>query len=230
MKPYNTTKQPAQYIKKWIFRLFIVMLIATIVILGIDQYVAYTGKSTLVTVEAAQPAQAILVLGAYVNPSGEVSRILKDRLDYALACYEAGKAPKIIVSGDHGSKTYDEVRAMSQYLEEAGVPPEDIFLDHAGFSTYDSVYRMKSIFLVDNAIIVTQEYHAVRAAYIAKQMDIEVQTIASDTYVYEEMAYYRFREVGARLKAFIMAGIVKPEPKYLGDVIPISESGLKTRD
>lgn len=199
-------------------------------IIGIDLYVAALGKTTLRTMEETEPAEAILILGAYVHPGGTVSRMLKDRLDYGLMLYEMGKAPKIIVSGDHGSKSYDEVKAMSAYLEAAGVPSEDIFLDHAGFNTYDSVYRMKAIFLVKRAIIVSQEYHVVRAAYIAQRMGLEVQSVASDTYVYEKMLQYRIREVGARVKAFAMAGVLKPEPTYLGDVIPITGSGLKTRD
>lgn len=184
----------------------------------------------MVSVEEAEEADAILILGAYVHPSGQVSRMLKDRLDFGYMLYVSGKAPKIIVSGDHGSKSYNEVKAMCAYLEQLGVPPEDIFMDHAGFNTYDSMYRMKAIFLVEKAIVVSQAYHAVRAAYIAEQLDIEVQSVASDTYVYEKMLNYRIREVGARVKAVLMAGVFKPNPTFLGEVIPITGSGLKTRD
>ena len=214
-----------------------IMLIATVIVIlaaatmaALDQYVEYTGKQTIRTMETVEPAEAILILGAYVHPSGEVSRMLKDRLDFGLALYQAGKAPKMIVSGDHGSKSYDEVRAMCDYLEAAGVPPEDIFMDHAGFNTYDSMYRMKAIFEVTDAIVVSQKYHVVRAAYIAEKLGIKVQSVASDTYVYEKMAIYRVREIGARIKAVWMAGILKPNPTYLGETIPITGSGLKTRD
>jgi len=208
----------------------VIVIVATAAMVTLDQYVDYIGKQTIRTMETVQPAQAILILGAYVHPSGEVSRMLKDRLDYGLMLYLAGKAPKLIVSGDHGSKSYDEVRAMCDYLEAAGVPSEDIFMDHAGFNTYDSMYRMKAIFQVTDAIVVSQRYHAVRAAYIAEKLGINVQSIASDTYVYEKMATYRVREIGARIKAVWMAGIIKPNPTYLGETIPITGSGLKTRD
>jgi vancomycin permeability regulator SanA len=214
-----------------------IMLITTVIVIlaagtmaALDQYVEYTGKQTIRTMEAVEPAEVILILGAYVHPSGEVSRMLKDRLDFGLELYQAGKAPKMIVSGDHGSKSYDEVRAMCEYLEAAGVPPEDIFMDHAGFNTYDSMYRMKAIFDVTDAIVVSQKYHVVRAAYIAEKLGIKVQSIASDTYVYEKIAIYRVREIGARIKAVWMAGIVKPNPTYLGEKIPITGSGMKTRD
>ncbi len=207
-----------------------IVILAAATMAALDQYVEYTGNQTIRTIEAVEPAEAILILGAYVHPSGEVSRMLKDRLDFGLEVYQAGKAPKIIVSGDHGSKSYDEVRAMCDYLEAAGVPPEDIFMDHAGFNTYDSIYRMKAIFEVTDAIIVSQKYHVVRAAYIAEKLGIKVQSVASDTYVYEKMAYYRVREIGARIKAVWMAGIVKPNPTYLGETIPITGSGLRTRD
>ncbi len=208
----------------------VVVLLCASVMIALDQYVAYVGKQTLVTIDTVEPSEAILILGAYVHPNGEVSRMLKDRLDFGLDLYQAGKAPKIIVSGDHGSKSYNEVLAMCDYLEAAGVPPEAIFMDHAGFNTYDSMYRMKAIFEVTDAIVVSQEYHVVRAAYIAKQLGINVQSVASDTYVYEKMFIYRFREIGARIKAVWMAGIIKPNPTYLGEKIPISGSGLKTRD
>ncbi len=210
--------------------LAILAILSSGVVLALDQYVQVIGKQTLKTIDTVEPAQAILILGAYVHPNGEVSRMLKDRLDFGLMLYQAGSAPKIIVSGDHGSKSYDEVLAMCDYLEAAGVPPEDIFMDHAGFNTYDSIYRMKAIFEVNDAIVVSQEYHVVRAAYIARQLGLRVQSVASDTYVYEKMPIYRLREIGARVKAIWMAGIVKPNPTYLGDKIPISGSGLKTRD
>jgi vancomycin permeability regulator SanA len=210
--------------------LIIVALLCILGITLIDQHVERTGKRTLVSMEAAETADAILVLGAYVHPNGQVSRMLKDRLDYGFQLYALGKAKKIIVSGDHGSKSYNEVKAMCAYLEELGVPSEDIFMDHAGFNTYDSIYRMDAIFEVDKAIVVSQAYHAVRAAYIAERLGIDVQSVASDTYVYEKMLLYRIREIGARVKAFWMAGITKPHPTYLGEVIPITGSGLKTRD
>jgi len=210
--------------------LIILMILIIIVPLLLDQMVERSGEETLVNVTAAKPAEAILILGAYVKPNGEVSRMLKDRLDYGYALYKNGKSDRIIVSGDHGTVSYNEVKAMCEYLEEKGVPSEAIFMDHAGFSTYDSIYRMKAIFGVTDAIIVSQKYHVVRAAYISKNLGVSTQSVASDTYIYEKMLSYRIREIGARIKAFVMASILVPEPKYLGEKISINGSGLKTRD
>lgn len=206
------------------------IILSLIVPIFLDQMVERSGGETIVSVSSAKPAEAILILGAYVKPNGEVSRMLKDRLDYGYALYKNGKSDRIIVSGDHGTVSYNEVKAMCDYLEAKGIPSDAIFMDHAGFSTYDSVYRMKAIFGVTDAIIVSQKYHVVRAAYISKKLGVATQSVASDTYIYEKMLSYRIREIGARIKAFVMASILVPEPKYLGEKISINGSGLKTRD
>ena len=86
-------------------------------------------------------ADCILVLGAGVKEDGTPNYMLEDRLSAALALYRVGAAPKLLLSGDHGRKQYDEVNAMKKYMIDAGVPEEDLFLDHAGFSTYETMYR-----------------------------------------------------------------------------------------
>lgn len=197
---------------------------------GIDCYVEQTGKQMLATLETAPESDAILVLGAYVQPDGQVSEMLRDRLEMGYALYAAGKAPKIIVSGDHGTVEYDEVNAMRAYLQEKGVPREDIFMDHAGFDTYDSLYRAKEVFLADKVIVVSQEYHVLRALYIAKNIGLEAAGVGADTYVYGGMEYYRMREYPARVKAFLQAQVFRPEPKYLGEPIPVWGDGIVTSD
>ena len=140
-----------------------------------------------------------------------------------------GVASKIIMSGDHGSKDHDEVNIMKDYAIEKGVPSEDIFMDHAGFSSYDSMYRAKAIFEADNIIVVTQKYHLYRALYIAKQLDNETYGIASNPREYSGQSIREVREILARDKDFIKC-IFKPEPKYLGEVIPVSGNGNLTND
>lgn len=125
-------------------------------------------------------ADCILVLGAKVKKDGSPSYMLKDRLDLAIALYKAKAAPKLLLSGDHGQVRYDEVNAMKQYAMERGVPKEDLFLDHAGFSTYDSVYRAKEIFQAQTVIVVTQSYHQYRALYGCGKMGIAAWGAASD--------------------------------------------------
>jgi SanA protein len=156
--------------------------------------------------------------------------MLKNRLDFGLEMYKLEKSDRIIVSGDNGKVTFDEVNAMRLYLESKGVPTEDIFMDHAGFNTYDSLYRARDVFKVNKAILVSQEYHLKRASYIAQRLGLETYSVPADTLLYPIMRYYRFREVGARVKAFLQAGIFKPKPKFLGDEIPVWKSGELTHD
>lgn len=197
----------------------------------IEQYVQYSGQKHIVEPEELSQAEVILILGAYVHPDGTVSPMLADRLTTGWELYEKGKAPKIIVSGDHGQKNYDEVNAMKDFLLTKGVPPEDVFMDHAGFNTYNSIYRARDVFAVNKVIVVTQEYHLKRALFIARELGVEAFGVVADRHNYGEiMRVYETREKLARIKDFLLAKIVKPLPKYLGDVIPVSGDGRVTDD
>ena len=133
------------------------------------------------------------------------------------------------MSGDHGRAEYDEVNIMKNYAIERGVKSEDIFMDHAGFSTYESIYRAKTIFKAKRIVIVTQKYHLYRALYIAKQLDLEVYGVGADPRQYVGATYREIREILARDKDFIKC-IFKPEPTYLGETIPVSGNGDVTND
>ena len=180
--------------------------------------------------EAAEyGADCILVLGAGLKADGTPNFMLQDRLDKGIELYKAGAAPKLLLSGDNGQVEYDEVNAMKKYALDAGVPAEDVFLDHAGFSTYESMYRARDIFLVKKAIIVTQKYHQYRSLYIAKGLGIEGYGIIAEPRTYGGQLKRDIREILARDKDFFMV-ILKPEPTYLGDTIPINGSGLPSQD
>lgn len=174
-------------------------------------------------------ADCILVLGAGVKEDGTPNYMLEDRLSAALALYRVGAAPKLLLSGDHGRKQYDEVNAMKKYMIDAGVPEEDLFLDHAGFSTYETMYRAGAVFEVQKAIVVTQEYHQYRALYIGKELGLQVIGVASDQARYRGQTLRDLREIAARDKDFLKT-ILRPTPTYLGEVIPISGSGLASHD
>lgn len=174
-------------------------------------------------------AQAVLLLGAGVYKGNRVSYILYDRINAAVELYKSGKASKILVSGDHGTKEYDEVNTIKIRLIQSGIPERDIFTDHAGFSTYDSVLRAKKVFLVDSMIVVTQKYHLTRALYLSRRCSIEVQGYSSDKRNYKMITYYMMRERIARFKDFIKINIIKAGPKFLGEKIPISGDGRDTR-
>jgi len=174
-------------------------------------------------------AQAVLLPGAGVYKGNRVSYVLYDRINAAVELYKSGKASKILVSGDHGTKDYDEVNTIKIRLMQSGIPERDIFTDHAGFSTYDSVLRAKKIFLVESMIIVTQEYHLTRALYLSTRCSIKVQGYSSDKRKYKMITYYMMRERLARFKDFIKINIIKADPKFLGEEIPITGDGRDTR-
>lgn len=174
---------------------------------------------------------AIIVLGAGVRNDGTPSDILADRLETSLEVYRSNLGNVFILSGDHGSEEYNEVRAMKDYIMKDNIDKKIIFMDHAGFSTYDSMYRAKEIFKVEKAIVVTNEYHLPRALYIARKLGIEAYGIKSDKRGYQLMDRYKKREVLAKLKDFVYVNILKPEPKFLGESIPVSTSdGRLTED
>ena len=189
-------------------------------------------RNNILTVQEANELEdidCIIVLGCLVRDDGTLSDMLRDRLIVGVKLYEAGAAPKIIMSGDHGRVDYDEVNAMKQYAIDNGVPSSDVFMDHAGFSTYETIYRAKEVFGADKVLIVTQEYHLYRALYIAKQLGIEAYGVSADLNTYGGQTKRDVREILARCKDFAMC-IIKPEPTYVGDSIPINGNGDITND
>ena len=209
--------------------IFIIILFVVIAIL-INIYVRLSTKSKIKYLDEIneRDIDCIIVLGAGIRGNGP-SPMLEDRLLTSVELYNKNISNKIIVSGDLGRVNYDEVNVMKNYLIEKNIPSENIFMDHAGFSTYDSIYRAKEIFKVKKAIIVTQEYHLYRALYIAKELDIEVYGVSSTKRVYGNQIKRDIREFAARIKDFIKC-IFKPKSKYLGDVISVNGNGNITND
>jgi SanA protein len=169
---------------------------------------------------------AIMVLGASVKPDGTPSDILRDRLDIATELYQAGVAPKIIMSGDNFSDVeyYDEVSAMKEYVVERGVPSEDVFCDHAGICTYDSMYRAQYVFGVDTMVTVTQTYHLYRALYDANHLGVSTIGVPSDLREYEWQANYNLREVVARVSDFAKVW-TRANATYLSEPVSLDQSG-----
>ena len=209
----------------------VLCVVATVVVVGINIYVINTTKDRIVDQDKAKEMEAdcILILGAGVWEDDEPSHMLADRLDEGIALYKAGVAPKILMSGDHGREDYDEVNVMKDYAIERGVPAEDIFMDHAGFSTYESMYRADYIFEVKKMVVVTQKYHMYRALHICDKLGIEACGVNSDPRTYVGQTARDVREVVARVKDAFTC-IYKPKPTYLGDVIPITGDGNATND
>lgn len=218
-------------LKILIIIILILCALIGIMMLSINFYVVNKTKSKIVTEKQAKELEnvdCILVLGAGIW-GDKPSPMLEDRLLQGIALYNNQTSSKIIMSGDHGKEEYDEVNVMKDFAIEKGVKSEDIFMDHAGFSTYDSVYRAKEIFKTQKIIIVTQKYHLHRALYVAEKLGIEAYGVASNPREYRGQVVRELREVLARDKDFFKC-IIKPEPTYLGDTIPVSGNGDATND
>jgi len=216
--------------KKIIKYIIFIILLTIIITLLVNIYVIFLTKSKIKNIDKIneKDIDCVIVLGAGIRGNGP-SPMLEDRLLTSVELYNKNISNKIIVSGDHGRVNYDEVNVMKNYLIEKNIPSENIFMDHAGFSTYDSIYRAKEIFKVKKAIIVTQEYHLYRALYIAKELDIEEYGVSSTKRIYGNQIKRDIREFAARIKDFIKC-IFKPKSKYLGDVISVNGNGNITND
>lgn len=219
-------------IKSIIIVLICLAAVGASLVFGVNAYVKNSQKSDIITTEDASKLEnvdCIIVLGCQVHDDGTPSDMLRDRLDRAIELYNSGAASKIIMSGDHGRENYDEVNTMKKYAVYAGIPEEDVFMDHAGFSTYETIYRARDIFCVKKAIIVTQDYHLYRSLYIADKLGVEAYGVGSDYHLYTGQFNREVREILARDKDFIKT-IFKPEPTYLGEKIPVSGDGNLTND
>ena len=188
-----------------------------------DQIITSEAAATLTDVDC------ILVLGCLVKSDGRPSDMLHDRLQRGVELFDLGAAPKLLMSGDHGRVAYDEVDAMKQFAVDSGIASADVFMDHAGFSTYESIYRAKEVFKANKILIVTQKYHLYRAIYIANQLGMEAYGVAADYRTYVGQFKRDIREVLARAKDCVTC-IFQPEPTYLGNAIPISGDGNLTND
>ncbi|WP_206435728.1 ElyC/SanA/YdcF family protein [Actinobaculum sp. 352] len=199
---------------------------------GINQWVTGTTHDRVYAGAAALPSDAdpdcIIVLGASVRSNGQPSAMLEERLKTALELYNEGAAPKILVSGDNSTEVYNEVKVMREWLVAHGVPSEDVFEDHAGFSTYETMYRARDVFAVDHAIVVTQQYHLGRALYDAQSLGLTVWGVPSGGNDYPGQNRRDAREWLARVHDWGQC-LTNAKPTYLGDVIPISGNGEATR-
>ncbi|MEG2002989.1 MAG: ElyC/SanA/YdcF family protein [Clostridia bacterium] len=208
-----------------------VFIFAAFLVLTLNTYVRQEGKKYIISAEQAktQKADCILVLGARVYNDNSLSNMLLHRVETGIELFNAGASNRLLMSGDHGTEDYDEVNAMKLHAVTNGIDSDSIFLDHAGFSTYDSIYRAKEVFGCKKIIIVTQEYHLPRALFIAQQLGLEAYGVIADKGIYKTSFINESREILARVKAAVFTAF-KPEPKYLGNPIPISGKGSQTDD
>lgn len=221
---------------KWAKRILLILIALGAAggagILGISSYMKAEASDSIYAGDNCSripTVDCILVLGAGLKQDGTPSLVLTDRLNRGIELYKKGISRRLLMSGDHGRTGYNEVEAMKQYAMDAGIPEEDIFMDHAGFSTYESIYRARDIFEVKSLAIVTQPYHEYRAVYAAKKLGLTAYGTPSNATKYRNAWMMEVREMLARTKEFFNL-LVQPEPTYLGDRIPISGTGTATND
>lgn len=171
----------------------------------------------------------VLVLGCAVWRDGTPSDMLRDRVDTGVACYQAGLAPLLLMSGDHRTDAYNEVGAMKREAVSLGVPTEDIFLDHDGYSTYESIARYREIYGGGRVVIVTQEYHLYRALYLAEKCGIEAVGVPADRQTYRGQFKRDLREIVARTKD-VWSGLTRPAPQVTGKPVELSGDGNRTEE
>ncbi len=215
-------------LKRIIIAVLCLCLLGGIAVVGINAYViSYVSDYILTVDEAAEyDFDCVMIMGAGLW-DGKPSPMLRERLKFGLDVYNTGCTDRIMMTGDHGRDNYDEVNAMKDYAIENGVSADNVFMDHAGFSTYESMYRARDVFQVEKMVIVTQKYHIYRSVYNARKLGIDAYGVAADELKYG--IYNDIREALARVKDFFYC-IVQPEPTYLGDPISIHASGALTDD
>ncbi len=216
--------------------LCIIATLGAAYVLGVDAYTVLSTRDRILTLDEAVElgdVDCIIVLGCKVQSDGSPSHMLNDRLEVGVDVYyglvENRKGSKLLMSGDHGTEEYNEVYTMKQFAIAEGIESSEVFMDHAGFSTYESIYRAKEIFGAEKVIIVTQKYHLYRALHIADALGVEAYGVSADLRTYAGQLKFSAREILARNKDFITS-IFKPEPTYLGEKISLDGSGDVTND
>ncbi|MGD9567113.1 MAG: vancomycin high temperature exclusion protein [Sedimentibacter sp.] len=217
---------------KCISVIFLILIVTSFLsFFFIDAYVKSSTENLIITADEALNINpdCVIVLGAGVRSNGSPSPMLQDRLITGIELYDKGVSDRLLMSGDHTQKGYDEVNIMKSYAIDEGIPSEHVFMDHAGISTYDSIYRAKEIFQADKIVIVTQKYHLYRALHIANKLEVEAYGVSADVRTYVGQDLRELREKAARVKDFFKATI-KPSSRIGGEAIPVNGNGDVTND
>lgn len=187
--------------------------------LALNGYVRVATRSRRYTDAVKVSVEEVaIVFGAGVWEDGSPCRMLADRVQAGVELYKIGRVSKLLMTGDRSGEHYDEVKAMQLYARDRGVPIQDIILDPAGFSTYESCYRARKIFGIKRAVLITQRYHLPRAVYTACQLGLDAVGLGIPDwgkYRNDSMSYYTLREVPSTLKALWEVHVARPKPTVL---------------
>lgn len=225
------SEKTKRYLKKILIISALSCLAAVIFTFAVNFYITESVKDSILTPEQSveiEDVDCILVLGCGVWGDSP-SHLLADRLEKGIDLQKNGVSNKLLMSGDHGRIDYNEVSVMKQYAISSDISSSDIFMDHAGFSTYESMYRAKEVFGAEKIVIVTQEYHMSRALFIAQSLGLEAYGVPADYRYYSAQKYWDAREVLARVKDYFYT-LFKPLPTYLGEAIDLDGDGNVTND
>lgn len=208
-------------------RLFLFMVLGfglLVIFISLTNIVFYVGTKSFIynDIIDVPDTQAALIPGAALSKDGALSTVFKDRVDMAIKLYEAKKVTKILVSGDNSTVSHNEVNPVRLYLISKGVPDKDIFLDHAGFDTYSTMYRAQYIFGISSVTVTTQLFHLPRSVFIARELGIIAYGVKAD--VTHVLISNYVREMLADEKA-VLDLMFNRKPKYLGEKIPITGDG-----
>lgn len=208
--------------KRVIKSFFLLLIVGVISIYSIDVYVSDVGEIYSSTKDVPKKKAALLLGTAKYVRGGGQNYFYTYRIRAAVALWKAGIVKAIVVSGDNGTKHYDETTTMYKDLIKAGVPARYITKDYAGFRTLDSVVRAEAVFDLEDYIIVSQRFHLERALFIAKaKRQKAIGFMAKD--IPGTAAAYRMkaREYLARAKAFLDVYILHTQPKFYGDKVRV---------
>lgn len=234
MKKKTSKRKKMSRFKKLVISFMAIVLLGITGCFAINIYVIKQSKPYIYTDQEDVPLMyTVIVPGAAVTGNRSVSFVLRDRLEGAMSLIESEKCVKFLVSGDHGTKEYDEVNASRKYIySKYDFPKEFFFMDHAGFSTYETMYRARDVFCVEDCCIVTQSFHIYRSVFIARKLGLNaVGLIAPEMNHFSTSSRikWQIREFFARVKAFLQV-LIKAKPTYLGEKIPVTGDSLKTWD
>ncbi|MHB0865297.1 MAG: SanA/YdcF family protein [Minisyncoccota bacterium] len=209
---------------KYFFNFIELCLLSLFVFILVTNIVFHVTTAPYIYARAsdAPSAEAVLIPGAALLPDNTPAPIFIDRVNAAIDLYETGKVSKILVSGDNSTVSHNEVNPVRRYLVAKGIPEQDIFLDHAGFDTYSSMYRARHIFGVTSVLITSQSFHLPRAVFIARHLGIQAFGVSTDAGHLLLRNY--IREIFSDEKA-VFNLLFQTKPKYLGDTIPITGDG-----
>ena len=191
-------------LKRFLICIAVLLLVVWTVVLAVNLRVVHKGKAHVWNESSDTAYDAIVVLGAGLRPDGTPSDMLRDRLDGAIALYDAGASDTILLTGDRSGEDYDEVGAMAAYCIAAKIPKTALVCDGEGYSTYESMDRAIRVFGYHHIVVVTQEYHLYRALYVAHALGADADGFASDYHVYRGQSLRNLREYAARVKDFFL--------------------------